>query len=493
MTLLHQTRQTELTVGSAGWLLAVIGAVAAQPPQAMGKLARRERRAFLEEQLHASGLGYGAGAVDPAVELDPMATPGARAFAHFVAGLVRLCASAGALAEARYFVRNAGARDPAGADEHAAASSREPSASSGRGARSQKDVPPDLAVQARRAQLLAVLAAASGEARAAAPLFVDPLGDPARQARLAGRVAPRLARRYLAERGPFAGLPLHNGLCAIEARTCATLALAAFGHGRISPAAAAFAQPAALRWRSLLVELLAGLSRAQQSGKDSLEGMDHVLRSQRLPPREARLLRRSLLQPRELEALAPALHSAALRKFALTQVLLGALLDRNFEAGEVAYVERLSAAVGASGGELAALEVEVDDFYRRNRDALAALQLAATREGLPHALTTRLEAAVRDNLDRILQEIRETGELAELLAKASVGNALSAPEKAKVREQLIDLAKTIPALAIFAAPGGMLLLPILIKLLPFNLLPSSFVDPPPARPALPEPRRRSGS
>ena len=58
---------------------------------------------------------------------------------------------------------------------------------------------------------------------------------------------------------------------------------------------------------------------------------------------------------------------------------------------------------------------------------------------------------------------------------------------------MIDLAKTIPALAIFAAPGGMLLLPILIKLLPFNLLPSSFIDRPPAVAALPEPQRKSGS
>ena len=480
MTLLHQTRQTELAVGSAEWLLAVIGAVAVQPPDSERKLLPRDRRAFLEERLHDSGLAYGTGAVDPAVELDAMATPGARAFAHFVAGLVRLCAGAAVIAEAPWFTGGARARGrSAGRARQEATEDRE-TVTAG-------------AVQARRAQLLAVLAAVGGEARSAAQLFADPLGDPSRQTRLAGRIAPRLARRYLAESGPFAGLPLHNGLCAIEVRACATMALAAFGHARISPAAAAFAERTALAWRALLVELLAGLALAQANGKDSLKGIEQVLRSQRLPPREARLLRRSLAHPRELEALAPALHSEALRKFALTQVLLGALVDRNFEAGEVAFVERLATALAVSGAELAGLEVEVDDFYRRNKDALAALQRAAAPEGLPHALTTRLEAAVRDNLDRILQEIRETGELAELLAKASVGGTLSAADKAKVRAQLIDLAKTIPALAIFAAPGGMLLLPILLKLLPFNLLPSSFVDPPPQRPALPEPRRRAGS
>jgi hypothetical protein len=217
-----------------------------------------------------------------------------------------------------------------------------------------------------------------------------------------------------------------------------------------------------------------------------------VLRSQRLPAREARVLRGAFHRPRPVEQIAPFLHSEALRLFALTQVLLAALVDRKFEAGEVAFVGRLAAACSIDAGRLAQLEVEVDDFYRQHKDALTALRLAEAPEGLPHALTTRLEAAVLDNLDRLMQEIRETGELAELLAKAAAGTDLSAGEKAKVREQLIDLAKTIPALAIFAAPGGMLLLPILLKLLPFNLLPSSFVDRP-AVPALPEPQRKSGS
>ncbi|MBI3992965.1 MAG: hypothetical protein HY342_06805, partial [Candidatus Lambdaproteobacteria bacterium] len=49
-------------------------------------------------------------------------------------------------------------------------------------------------------------------------------------------------------------------------------------------------------------------------------------------------------------------------------------------------------------------------------------------------------------------------------------------ERRKVNDQMLDILKTIPALAIFALPGGGLMLPILIRLLPFNLLPSSFED-----------------
>ena len=457
--LLHQTRQAELTLGSGEWLLAVIGAVAAQPPNAPAtRMALPERRQFLEDRLRASGLAYGTGAEDPSVELDPAAGPGVRAFAHFIAGLVRLCARAGGLSHSEWFVPAA---------------------------------PAEEGVRARRAQLLSVLAAAGGEGEAAARLFADPLAAPSPLEKLAEKTATRLSRRYLAESGPFAGLPLHNGLCAIEVRTCATVALAAFEHGRISPGAVALAARSALGWRLLLVELLAGLALGQEEGKAHARGMEQVIRSQRLPVREARALRRALSHPRPPESIAPDLHSEALRRFALTQVLLAALVDGRFEAGEVAFVERLAQATGIDGGALARMESEVSDFYNHHQAALAALRLADTPEGLPHALTTRLEAAVLDNLDRLLQEINETRELAELLAKASVGGSLSADEKVKVRGQLIDLAKTIPALAIFAAPGGMLLLPILIKLLPFNLLPSSFVDPPPAL-ALPEPRRKSG-
>ena len=448
-------------MGSGQWLLAVIGAVASQPPQsAPTRLPMPARRDEIERRLRESGLAYGTGAHDPAVELSPDAAPAERAFAHFVAGLVRLCQLAATLANASFFV---------------------PGAES-----------PQEGVRARRAQLLAVLAASSGNAKGANELFEGPLLDDADVllSKLAERTAARLSRRYLAVKGPFAGLPLHNGLCAIEVRACATLALAAFEHDRLGGAAATIAERSALAWRCTLVELLAGLAHAQEHGKATVRGSEQVLRSQRLPVREARILRRALAAPRPVDMIGRGLRTAALRRFALEQVLLAALVDRNFEPAEVAYVERLADSIGATAAEVARIESEVEEFYRRNMEALQALRLADQPEGLPHALTTRLEAAVLDNLDRMLEEIRKTGELAELLARATAGQTLTAEEKGRVRAQLIDLAKTIPALAIFAAPGGLLLLPILLKLLPFNLLPSSFVDPPTA-PALPDTRRKS--
>ena len=124
------------------------------------------------------------------------------------------------------------------------------------------------------------------------------------------------------------------------------------------------ATKAALSWRALLVELLAGLALAQEDGKATRKGIEQVIRSQRLPVREARVLRRALLHPREVEQIAPSLHSEALRRFMLTQVLLAALVDGRLEAAELAFVERLARAVGVDAAALARLEAEVSDFYR---------------------------------------------------------------------------------------------------------------------------------
>ena len=59
------------------------------------------------------------------------------------------------------------------------------------------------------------------------------------------------------------------------------------------------------------------------------------------------------------------------------------------------------------------------------------------------------------------------------LLSQSTYRELTKDEKIKVREQLLDICKTIPSLTIFLIPGGSLLLPILIKYIP-SLLPSAF-------------------
>jgi len=83
-----------------------------------------------------------------------------------------------------------------------------------------------------------------------------------------------------------------------------------------------------------------------------------------------------------------------------------------------------------------------------------------------------IKESIRKNKKRLAKELQESKELVSLLKKSTY-NKLTDEEKEKVKEQLLDICKAIPAFAVFMLPGGALLLPLLIKLIP-DILPSAF-------------------
>ncbi|MFH2000356.1 MAG: LETM1 domain-containing protein [Planctomycetota bacterium] len=84
------------------------------------------------------------------------------------------------------------------------------------------------------------------------------------------------------------------------------------------------------------------------------------------------------------------------------------------------------------------------------------------------------ERLIKNNGIAVLTELRESKEALGFLWRLACGGSLDDEEQHKLKRQLADFAKTIPALGIFALPGGMLLLPILAKSLPWSILPSAF-------------------
>jgi len=79
---------------------------------------------------------------------------------------------------------------------------------------------------------------------------------------------------------------------------------------------------------------------------------------------------------------------------------------------------------------------------------------------------------LQKNKNSLVQELRESKELVVLLTVFTT-RKLNDEEKGKVKEQLLDICKSIPAFTVFMLPGGALLLPLLIKAIP-KLLPSAF-------------------
>ncbi len=83
-----------------------------------------------------------------------------------------------------------------------------------------------------------------------------------------------------------------------------------------------------------------------------------------------------------------------------------------------------------------------------------------------------VQLLISRNKKRLIKELSQSGELLKLLAQ-STHRDLNDIEKKKVKNQLLDVCKSIPSLTIFLLPGGSLLLPVLIKFIP-KMLPSAF-------------------
>ncbi|MDD7887071.1 LETM1-related biofilm-associated protein [Flavivirga sp. 57AJ16] len=116
----------------------------------------------------------------------------------------------------------------------------------------------------------------------------------------------------------------------------------------------------------------------------------------------------------------------------------------------------------------------VNHFYTANKDNIALLSSKNIVQSFYNNSSKMVNKLITRNSKRLYQELKDSKELMILLSQSTVRD-LNNEEQKKVQEQLLDIFKSIPSLAIFILPGGALLLPLVIKFIP-KLLPSAFDD-----------------
>jgi hypothetical protein len=114
----------------------------------------------------------------------------------------------------------------------------------------------------------------------------------------------------------------------------------------------------------------------------------------------------------------------------------------------------------------------VSNFINSNKETIPFLQDQNMAIKFYDSMSRLVNRLILRNKKRLLKELSGSAELVSLLSKSTVRD-LTKEEKKKVQTQLLDIFKSIPSLAIFLLPGGAILLPIFIKLIP-TLLPSAF-------------------
>lgn len=114
----------------------------------------------------------------------------------------------------------------------------------------------------------------------------------------------------------------------------------------------------------------------------------------------------------------------------------------------------------------------VNIFYKRYKNDISILSTKNLTKRLYDHSTTVVKNLITRNSKHIYQELKESKDLVKLLTESTLRD-LSDKEQEQIQEQMMDIIKSIPSLAIFMLPGGAILLPVFIKFIP-KLLPSAF-------------------
>jgi len=146
--------------------------------------------------------------------------------------------------------------------------------------------------------------------------------------------------------------------------------------------------------------------------------------------------------------------------------------DLNIDESEYQFMKSLGSALHRSQNEVDESMRFVKEFIKVHKDAIAYLNYSNPVKHFYKQTSRTVSTLVLRNKKRLIKEISQSKDLVFLLGQ-STNRTLSKEEKKQVKNQLLDICKSIPSLAIFLLPGGGILLPLLVKFIP-QLLPSAF-------------------
>jgi hypothetical protein len=280
-------------------------------------------------------------------------------------------------------------------------------------------------------------------------------------------------RRYL-QGNPILGLLLNHAFTAIDSRALLLAVIEVYG-GAPAKGRAVALQSTIASERLATLAAIARLSEWRELIDADLVRDASVwqVKSLGLNRAETSRLLEQTKKPADLSRLVTLVPPDA-RQRVFLHTVLAARVDGRVSPEERQLVNSLAGTLGVSRPLAKRIDNRVAAFVRTHKDELNPLSHAAGFEAASPPISVRIARIVFENIDALWHEIRETGDLGFLLAKRAAGNKLSDDENKRMREQLIDVVKAVPSLAVFTLPGGFVLLPIMLKLLPIDLRPSSF-------------------
>jgi hypothetical protein len=146
--------------------------------------------------------------------------------------------------------------------------------------------------------------------------------------------------------------------------------------------------------------------------------------------------------------------------------------DGKIEENEAAFLYKIAGLMGIDTSFVTESISETDAFINENKNNIPYFNYSNPVKHFYDHTSQAVMVLISRNKNRLIKELSNNGELMLLLTH-STHRHLDDKEKKKVKKQLLEICKTIPAMTIFLLPGGSLLLPLLIKFIP-KMLPTTF-------------------
>lgn len=176
--------------------------------------------------------------------------------------------------------------------------------------------------------------------------------------------------------------------------------------------------------------------------------------------------------PEDFHSLLQDYRGTGVAKYFMDIAALTVLEGNSLETGQGSYVLKQGKLLGLKKREVEGALRDVQTFFLLHSDQMYFLRDALPGAQYYESMARFVDKLISRNSKRLRKELMESKDLMILLSKSTL-RELTAEEKKRMQKQLVDVIKSIPSLAIFLLPGGAVLLPIFVKLIP-KLLPSSF-------------------
>ena len=229
--------------------------------------------------------------------------------------------------------------------------------------------------------------------------------------------------------------------------------------------------------RFYILKLMAAAANANQVIEEEEKLIfEYFLYSAHLPPEKQKEAREYLYDGLHIKDIEPVeTDKWILKKYFLELAILTLWSDKSIDEQEKVFLDQLGAKLGFSPLEVEKSLLAIEGFVLNNWEDVHFLHNKHNFLLVKNRFMKHVKHIIDINKDRIIQEINESRELMYLLKEAR-RRPLDPVEKEKVRQQIMDILKTIPTFVIIALPGTFITLPVLLKLLPKKAFPTAWHD-----------------